>query len=192
MTTEWKWRIYLFVRATDTTNANKNALAQIYVDGGAGETLENEKRMFNGVVRLSTTGAEPATVFGINLTAKQGMKDAFLTFFAGLSAQTVWAALTNTAYNDFADGEVLAVSDTLDPTFVGTTATWQNALTYLENQYGLQVIQPPEEGVTTKLTGSVRAVNFFGRPVTVATTTLGNAIYDGLLAAAARVTRGNT
>ena len=145
MTTQWIWRIYLFVRATDATNANKTALAQIYVDGGAGETLANEKRMFDSVVRLSPTGAEPATVFGINLTAKQGMKDDFLAFFAGLSPQTAWAALTNTAYNDFADGEVLAVSDTLDPTFVGTTATWQNALAYLRNQYGLKVIPPPEE-----------------------------------------------
>jgi len=181
MTSEWKFRCFLFIRAVDATGANKRALARVYVDNGSGETLEDELKMFDSVVRLSVTGAEPAQVFGINLTAKQTMRDAFINLISGLT-QPAWAVLANTTLPQYADGEVIAVSPTLNPNFVGMQATWEQALQYLENQYGLKVIPPPdvEAGEVTKLTGAVRGVQVFGRVIPAYDTRLGERVYDGL------------
>lgn len=143
MTTDWKFRLFLFVRAVDATNANKQALAAIYTDNGSGEALADELKMFDSVVRLSTTGTEPAQVLGINLTAKPGMKDEFVALLNGLTDPT-WAVLANTTFDGYGDSEVIAVSPTLNPNFVGLVVSWRQALDYLESQYGL--IEIPAEG----------------------------------------------
>lgn len=186
MMTLWKWRLYLFVRAADATIANKNALAAIYVNNGSGETLANEKKMFDSVVRFSMTGEEPAQVFGLNLTAQTNMKDEFITFISGLT-DPAWVVLANTTLPQYADGEVVMVSDNLPPGAVGMVVDWEQVKVYLFNQFGLREIIPPE-GVSA-LTGSTRAVVIAGRVIPAYTTGVGERIYDLGVSAANAVRR---
>lgn len=141
MTTLWKWRIFLFVRRVDATTANKTALASIYVNHGSGETLENELRMFDSVVKFSTTGALPAQVYGINLTAQTAMKDEFVAFVRTLT-DARWAVVANTTLPQYADGELVATNFPVTPN--GQIVDWETAKQYLFNHYGLREIPPAE------------------------------------------------
>ena len=140
MTTDWKFRIFLFVRKDDATPANKAALASIYVDNGSLQSLADELKMFDHVTRFSMTGEEPATVLGINLTAKATMKDEFIAFLDTLT-NPAYVALANTTLPNYADGEVILVSPNLPPGAVGMTVEWREALLYLDSLFGLKVIE---------------------------------------------------
>lgn len=140
MATDWKWRIFLFVRAVDATPANKQALGQIYVDGGSGETLENEAKILDAVVGFSQTGQPPAQAYGVNLTAKTGMRDAFLTFLAGLT-NARYGVVANTTLPNFAEGELVATNwPGITPN--GQIVTWEQAKQFVENVFGLIEIVP--------------------------------------------------
>lgn len=139
--TEWKWRIYLFVRAVDATLANKQAFAQIYVDGGTGETLENETKLLDVVTGFSQTGQPPAQAYGLNLTAKTGMRDAFVNFLDGLT-NAGYAVVANTDLPNFAEGELVATNFPVSPN--GQIVSWEMAKQYLFDQYGLIEILPEE------------------------------------------------
>lgn len=142
MTTLWKWRVFMFVRAVDATAANRNALAAIYVNNGSGETLQNELKMFNSVVRFSNTGEEPAQVYGLNLTAQTNMKDQFISLIQGLT-NPAWVVLANTTLPEHLDGEVVTISANLPQNAIGQIITWEQAKTYLFNQFGMLEIPPP-------------------------------------------------
>ena len=143
MTTEYKFRLFLFVRKSDANQTNRQALASIYVNNGSGESLADEVKMFDTVVRLSATGEEPAQVFGLNLTAKPAMKDEFIAFVGSLT-NPAYIALANTTLQNYADGEVILASSNLPQSAVGKIITWKQALGYLDNALGLQVIPEPD------------------------------------------------
>lgn len=145
MTSLWKYRLFLFVRAVDATAANKNALAAIYTNNGSGETPANELKMFGSVTRFSPTGAEPATYYGLNLTAQQAMKDQFISLVSGLT-NPGWVVLANTTLPQHIDGEVIAISANLPQAAVGQVVTWEQAKAYLAN-LGLHEIPPPDEEI---------------------------------------------
>lgn len=149
--TLWKWRIYLFVKASDNTAENRQAFAAIFANNGSGETEASEEGLFNGVTRLSLSGAEPAQVFGINTAVKDVMRDALRTLISSLS-QSRYYVVMNTATEANFDGKlVLDNKDAVTlPTLVNAPPwdaqpfTWQDALQDLFDERGLQVI--PESG----------------------------------------------
>lgn len=137
MTTEWKWRIYLFVRAADNTPENRQAFASIYVDNGSLETLQNELLLFDHVVKFSASGALPAQAFGANIPAQGAMRDAFKTFLDGLT-NAQYVVVANTDLPQYDDGEL--ISTTFDITPAGQQYTWGDTVQYILSNFGQQVI----------------------------------------------------
>ena len=142
MATEWKWRIYLFVRAADATAANRQTFAEIYSNNGSGETVEDELKMFLTVVRLSTTGNEPAQAFGINTVAKTAMRDEFKSLLDTLTNAS-YAVVASVELPGYQEHELVMTN--FDVTLNGQIVAWDAALRYIENEFGLVVIQPEDE-----------------------------------------------
>jgi hypothetical protein len=140
MTTEWRFRLYLFVRAVDATAANKRTVAEYFANNGSGETVASELEMFDNVVRLSTTGDPPAQAFGINTPVKLAMREAIVGFMSQLTSPR-WAAVANTDLENWQEYELIATNFDVTPN--GQIVSWQAALDYLENEFGLIVI--PDE-----------------------------------------------
>lgn len=136
--TEWKYRMYLFVRAIDATAANKEALAGILVNNGSGESLENERKMLNNVMKFSINGEEPPQVYGICTAVKMEMRDAFASFIQGLiNARYVVVANTKRLVG-YQDEELILTNFDIEPN--GQIVTKEAVLHYLENEYGLNEI----------------------------------------------------
>ena len=144
MTSEWKWRIYLFVRAIDATAANRQTLAEIYSNNGSGETVEDELKMFFTVVRLSTTGNKPAQAFGINTVAKTAMRDEFKTLLDSLT-NARYAVVTSVELPGYQERELVMTNFPVTPR--GQIVSWSAALNYIENEFGLVVIPPAMEAI---------------------------------------------
>ena len=137
MATEWKWRIYLFVRAVDVTVANKTAFANIYVNNSSGETLEDERKMFDSVVRLSASGNEPAQAVGINTVAKTSMRDGFKTLLDNLT-NARYAVVASVELPNYQESELVLTNFDVTPN--GQIVSWDKALEYVESEFGLVVI----------------------------------------------------
>lgn len=138
--TEWKWRIMLFVRAADNTPANRQAFSQIFVDGGSGESLENEEKIFDSAVRLSTTGQLPAQAFGVSTAAKGTMRTAIKALLDSLT-NARYVVVANTTLPQYADGELIDTNfDGLTPS--GQIFTWQDTLDFIFAEFGVQPIVP--------------------------------------------------
>lgn len=132
--TNWKWRVYLFMRVVDVTAQVKNAVAHLFVDNGGLETLDNESKMFDGVVKFSQTGDEPAIAYGVSFVAKSDMKDAFVNFLQAYpNARYVVSA--NTELPNWADGELIATNFDVTPN--GQIVDWSKIIKFLENEFGL-------------------------------------------------------
>lgn len=140
--TDWPWRLYFFVRAADNTPANRQALAQIFIDGGSGQTLAQELDMFDNVVALSTSGDPPAQAYGINTAVKPSMRDGFVDLLQQLT-NARYAVVANTELQNFAYLELALTNFPVTPN--GQIVSWQTALSYLESEFGLLVIQPEPE-----------------------------------------------
>jgi hypothetical protein len=141
MATEWKWRMMLFVRAVDNTPENKQAFGQIFVDGGSGETLANESKAWDSVVRFSATGQAPAQAFGLETAVKASMRDEIKTFIAGLT-NAHYVVVANTQFPQYAQNEL--IETTFDITPSGQIMYWQDVVDYIYAQFGQQVIQDEE------------------------------------------------
>ena len=138
MATEWKWRIYLFVRAADVTAANKSAFANTYVNNGSGEMLEDERKMFDSVVRLSASGNEPAQAVGINTVAKTSMRDGFKTLLDSLT-NARYAVVASVELPNYQESELVMTNFPVTPN--GQIVSWDKALEYIESEFGLVVIR---------------------------------------------------
>ena len=138
MTTDWKWRLMLFIRAVNDTSSNRQAFAEIYVNNGSLETLEDELKIFISMVRLSSTGKEPAKAFGISTPAKTTMKDEFKILLDGLT-NARYAVIANTKLQNYQDGELVLTNFDVEPN--GQIVTWENALQFIQNEFGFQVIK---------------------------------------------------
>lgn len=135
MTTLWKWRLYLFVLTADNTAANRQSFAEAYVNNGSGESLADERKMLDSVLRLSTSGNAPAQVLGVSTLAKAAMRDALRDFVDGLS-QSLWYVTSNQRAN------LDALLATNDAGVVVSGQTWELAdcLGRLDALRGLRVI----------------------------------------------------
>ena len=131
--TQWGWRLYLAVRAADNTAANRTAWGEIFANNGSGESIENEKRMADSAIRLSTSGAEPAQVLVVSVLVKADMRTPLQTLIGGLS-QSLWAVVSN-------PGGLFIASNVGAGGQVGQPFGLDEALAYLENQYGMVVIE---------------------------------------------------
>jgi len=147
MSSDWKWRLYFFVRVADNTVASRQTFAAIFANNGSGESAENEGKLFNAVTRLSVTGVEPAQVLGINVAVKSSMRDA-LEAFVGTLAQNRYYAVLNVDTPTGFEGKLLKTNDAIapivqpgTPPWDTTPFTWQDALDDLLADRGLQVIQ---------------------------------------------------
>lgn len=140
--TLWKFRIYIFIRAVDVTLANKQAFAQIYVNNGGMETLENEMKCFDSVKKFSLSGELPAQVYGLSTPAKLEMRDAFKAMLDQLT-DARYAVVANTTLAEYAENELILTNFPVTPN--GQIVTWETACTYLYNEYGLIEIPDLEE-----------------------------------------------
>ena len=143
--TDWKYRIYLFVRAVDATSENKRAFAQIFVDNDGLETLQNELRAFDAPVKLSVSGELPAQAYGLNTAVKPAMRDGLKTFLDGLT-NARYVVVANTELRNYRDGEFVMtnfVDPDSDPT--GKIVSWEATLRFLNREFGLQVIKDSDE-----------------------------------------------
>jgi len=139
MTTKWLWRGYLFIRSVDNTAQNRTDFAQAFVNNGSMETVINERKLFDSAVRFSTTGSLPVQAFGINTAVKKDMRDDLKTILDNLT-NARYVVVANVAHGPWEENE-LALTNFPGVTPSGQIATWQAALTFLENEFGLQVIE---------------------------------------------------
>ncbi len=135
--TDWLWRIYLFIRAVDNTAQNRTDFANAFVNNGSMETLVNERKLFNGAVRFSMDGNEPVIAFGINTAAKKEMRDDLKVILDNLT-NARYAVVANIAHGQWQENELALTNFPITPS--GQIVHWQNALTFLDNEFGLQVI----------------------------------------------------
>ena len=141
MTTQWLWRIYLFIRSIDNTAQNRTAFASVFVNGGSMETLANEHRMFDNAVRFSISGNEPAQVFGISTVAKSSMRDDLKAVLDSLT-NARYGVVASVVHGSWEENKLALTNFPIIPN--GQIVTWQNALTFLNNEFGLQVIETEE------------------------------------------------
>ncbi len=137
--TEWLWRLYLFIRIVDNTESNRTAFANAFVNNGSLETVDNERKLFDSAVRFSTTGNEPAQALGINTAVKKSMRDEMKVILEGLT-NARYAAVANVAHGTWEENE-LALTNYSGITPNGQIVTWDKALTFLFNDFGLLVIE---------------------------------------------------
>lgn len=146
--TNYKWRTALFVPANQNTPENRTTLANI-ISAASGETVEDERKLFDYAARLSTTGELPVQVFGIDLGVTVDMRDDMRAFLDTLPPlQVRYYVRANTTLPQNFDGKLLLTNkDTAgQPDIVGV-APWdtqpfsmQDALADLFDERGLIVI----------------------------------------------------
>lgn len=120
MTTQWTHILHFVVVAADNTAANRQAFAEFLANNGSGESVDDEKLMFNTVTRLSVSGNLPAQGYGLSVPVKPAIRQAFENFASTLTNYRYFAvrqsdgvlALTNSAYvsppvADFGRADVL-------------------------------------------------------------------------------------
>ncbi len=143
----WKVRIMLFVREVDNTPENRQTFGSIFADNGSMETQENESKLFDGAIRLSTTGLAPAQAFGLETALLLPDMRADMLAFLGTLPQSLYFVIANTDLPQFFAGEL--IEDNRTPTLAGeppwdsTPFTMQDALADILSEQGLQVI--PDE-----------------------------------------------
>lgn len=147
--TLWQWRLILICHVNANTLSNRNALAQVFVDNGSGESLADETKMFGNAIRLALT-ATPTVhrAYGISFPVKANMRDALLTVIQQIDApltaaqKSVYYGVANVdgaiwqgqAYNE---DVCFYANRAADADFVGTILKPRDVLTRL----GLVVYQ---------------------------------------------------
>lgn len=128
------------MRAVDATETNRQTFAEIFANNGSMETVANERKMADSAIRLSTSGALPAQVFGINTLVMTDMGTS-LRNFVGALALSRWYVVANGDLPNYADGELIVANG--GSGIEGDLFTWDDALADLYNERGLQVIGEP-------------------------------------------------
>ena len=149
MASEWEYEITLSATVAQNTPENRTALATIFATY-SGETIANERLMFDKALRLSVSGEEPAQVLAVNFVAKSEMRTDLRTFLNGLpQAQIAYWVRANIPLPQHFQGELLLVGGGADnivgvPPWDTQPFTFQDALERLNIEAGLQVIQGEE------------------------------------------------
>lgn len=94
MATQWIARLYFFVPTSAVNATLRDTVANAFVNNNSGESLVNERKLVNGLVRLSTTGNEPAQALAINTVVKASMRDAIKTIIQSVN-QSAWYVVSN-------------------------------------------------------------------------------------------------
>jgi hypothetical protein len=136
--TLWKWRLFIFANTVANTQANRDALAQVFVDSGAGESLANEKLMFTNAVRLALP-ASPSVLaaHGVSFPVKASMRDNLQTAIATINAplsnanKVRWYLVAAIDWTTFQAGDLIASNRSTVDGLVGTPFTFADALTDL-------------------------------------------------------------
>lgn len=147
--TLWKWRLILICHVNANTAQTRDALAQVFVSHGGGESLDNERLMFGNAVRLALA-ATPTVhrAFGLSFPVKASMRDALLTVIQQIDApltaaqKSVYYGISNVngamwqgqAYNE---DVCFYANRAADADLVGTVLRPRDVLTRL----GLVVLQ---------------------------------------------------
>lgn len=145
MTTNWEYRMALSATVAQNTAANRTALATIF-STYSGETIDNERKLFDYATRLSVSGAEPAQVLAIDFVVTAAMRVELRAFLDTLpQAQIAYWVRANTTLPMHFDGELLlvgggAVDIVGSPPWDTQPFTFQDALERLNIEAGLQVI----------------------------------------------------
>ena len=144
MITDWRWRMFLFVRAVDATAANKAAYGAIFANNGSLETAEDEARAFDACTRLSTSGEEPVQAFVVNTAAKPQIRGRLEQFLRGLTDGR-YVIVANTGLGNQPDGQFSQTNfPNAHPSPKNRVVTWNDALSFLNEEFGLQVIKDTE------------------------------------------------
>ena len=146
MTTKWKWKMYLFVRKVDVTAGMKTTFATILSVNGSMETIPNEEKTFDSVLKYSSDGELPATVFGFSLPVKASMRSALKTFIESLP-NSRYAVTANTRLDNYFDGELILTTFNVTPD--GQIVDQEAIDNFLNNEFGLNRIPEPEEEILT-------------------------------------------
>lgn len=148
MITEWKWRMALFATVNQNTAENRTILATIFSEA-SGESVEDERKLFDAAIRLSISGEDPAQVLGINFAAKTTMRDDLKAFLNTLNPNQIrYYVRANTALPQHFDGELLLTNKEAkgESDIVGIPPwdiepfDFQDALQDMFDEAGLQVI----------------------------------------------------
>lgn len=145
MASNWEYEMALSATVAQNTAVNRTALATIF-STYSGETIANERLMFDYAVRLSVSGAEPAQVLAVNFVATAAMRVELRTFLNTLpQAQIAYWVRANIPLPMHFQGELLLVGGGADdivgvPPWDMQPFTFQDALERLNIEAGLQVI----------------------------------------------------
>jgi hypothetical protein len=140
--TDWKWRLMLFVPVTMNTADNRTSFAEVFVNNGSGETLADERKMFDNAMRLSITGTLPVLAYGISVLVKSDMRDDMNAFIDDLNDgltganRAQWYTVANTDFAQRRDGTLIASTRNTVDGMIGQRFTIQDAL----NDLGVQRI----------------------------------------------------
>ncbi len=131
MTTQWLWRGYLFIRSVDNTAQNRTDFANAFANNGSMETVVNERKLFDGAIRFSTTGEDPVQAFGINTAVKKDMRDDLKAILDNLT-NARYAVVANVAHGQWEENE-LALTNFPGVTPSGQIANWIRITTRITN-----------------------------------------------------------
>ena len=138
MVTNWKWTLMVFAPLAAITENNKDTLAAVFTNNGSGETVANERKMFDNVARLAFAAAPTVLVArGFTTPVKQSMRDALQTAIETINAplsnanKVRWYALAAIQLENADEGDLLLSNRNTVDNRIGTLFTWQDALTDL-------------------------------------------------------------
>jgi hypothetical protein len=144
---EWTHWLYLIVRATDNTQQNRDAMAAI-VAATSGESVEDEKKMFQSAVRFGVGGTGDVVAFGLRMPVKPSMRLALLDFVNNQLTNPRWYVARNCvkAAGQFTH-QLTHTNDNVAPLVVPNIPPWDttpfrasDVLADLLSDYNLEII----------------------------------------------------
>lgn len=144
----WQWYVMgLFVKESDVTPENKAAFAAIFATNGSGETIADESKLFDNVLRLSVSGELPAQVYGLAVPLKPEMREPMEGFLDTLSQSRYYVVRNLVLQPGQFIGQLMKTNDAIEPLVVPGQPPWdttpftlQDALDDLYADRGLQLI----------------------------------------------------
>ncbi len=135
--TQWMKRLIFFMRLSDLTTAERQALRRAFSNFGSGQTEADEDKMFDNPAKFSVSGTAPAQVIAINTLAKPAMLTA-LKNRVDVLPQILWYIMDNRTGTR---GQLLNTNDA-DVTERGQQWHWSDAKARVFELRDLQQIVP--------------------------------------------------
>lgn len=135
----WAYKILLFIREADVVLDNKTSFATIFINNGSGETINNEKLLFDVYARLSTSGSLPVEMRGVEMCAKDTMIDGFRSLVEGLTNGR-YLVISNTQTEAYADRELISHNFVTASPTVGNVVNWSDAIDFIGTELEMALI----------------------------------------------------